>query len=117
MRRSSSNRVFGGFSSGSLSGLFLGVFLLCIGTVLPATAQQLSKEKESALQAVEDLNADLIDLSMALWDYSELAMLETASAEYLAAFEARLSGACRETELERHRSETHQDRKFPARAE
>jgi aminobenzoyl-glutamate utilization protein B len=86
MRSSSSDRVFGGFSSGRLSALFLGGFLLCIGTVLPAAAQQPSKEKESALQAVEDLDADLIDLSMALWDYSELAMLETASAEYLAAF-------------------------------
>ena len=86
MRSSNSDRVFGGFSSGRLLGLFLWVFLLCIGTVLPATAQQLSKEKESALQAVQDLDADLIDLSMALWDYSELAMLETASAEYLAAF-------------------------------
>jgi aminobenzoyl-glutamate utilization protein B len=50
----------------------------------PSAAQELPREKANALDAVEALHGDILGISMALWDYSELALLETASAEYLA---------------------------------
>jgi len=36
------------------------------------------------MEAVDELKGDLLDISMTLWDYAELALLETRSAEYLA---------------------------------
>jgi aminobenzoyl-glutamate utilization protein B len=60
--------------------------LLVIGPTFPAGAQDIPSEKATALEAVQDLYEGIVDLSMTLWDYSELALLETASAEYLAAF-------------------------------
>jgi aminobenzoyl-glutamate utilization protein B len=47
-------------------------------------AQELPPPKATAVAAVEALGSEIRDISMALWDYSELALLETASAEYLA---------------------------------
>jgi len=49
-------------------------------------AQELTPEKATALAAVEALEGDILDISMTLWDYAELALLETQSADYLADF-------------------------------
>ncbi|MFC1575939.1 amidohydrolase [Gemmatimonadota bacterium] len=65
------------------------VALLAAGSLVGpsfAEAQELSPEKATALAAVEALADGIRDLSMTLWDYSELALMEDASAEYLAAF-------------------------------
>ena len=55
-------------------------------TVSPfgAAAQQLSPEKATALAAVEALGPEIMDMSMKLWDFSEIALLEVQSAEFLA---------------------------------
>lgn len=47
-------------------------------------AQELPPEKSTALAAVEALGPEIHDMSMKLWDLSELALLETQSAAYLA---------------------------------
>jgi aminobenzoyl-glutamate utilization protein B len=60
--------------------------LMGAAVTAPATAQDLTQARATALSAVEDLKGDILDISMALWDYSELALLETTSAEYLADF-------------------------------
>jgi len=67
------------------------VRLALVGSVLllgPAPsllrAQGLTPEKATALSAVEALGPEIMAMSMTLWDYSELALLETRSAEYLA---------------------------------
>jgi len=49
-----------------------------------ALGQDLPPEKASALAAVEALGPEIREMSMRLWDLSELALLETQSAEYLA---------------------------------
>ncbi len=49
-----------------------------------ALGQDLPEEKATALEAVQALAPDMVDMSMALWDYSELALREEASAGYLA---------------------------------
>jgi len=48
-------------------------------------AQQLSPEKATALAAVEALGPEIMDMSMELWDYAEIALTEHQSAEYLTA--------------------------------
>ncbi|UCG86097.1 MAG: amidohydrolase [Gemmatimonadota bacterium] len=48
------------------------------------TAQALSQEKRFALAAVDALSAEVHHMSQTLWDYSETAMLEYRSAEFLA---------------------------------
>jgi aminobenzoyl-glutamate utilization protein B len=72
----------------ALAGRALGfwVVLTIIGAAVPSptTSQELSQEKATALAAVEELKSDILDISMTLWDYAEIAQLETASAEYLA---------------------------------
>ena len=52
----------------------------------PFLAQTLPAEKATAMDAVDALAEDLADISMALWDYAELAQLENRSAAYLADF-------------------------------
>ena len=47
-------------------------------------AQGLSEAKETALSAAEGLSAEIHAMSMTLWEYSETALLEHRSAEYLA---------------------------------
>ncbi len=46
-------------------------------------AQSLSGEKRTAFQAVEELSSKIDQMSLRLWDFSETAMLEQRSAEYL----------------------------------
>ena len=63
----------------------LALFAVLLGLVGPiATAQPLSPEKQTALEATEALSAEIRRMSMALWTYSETALLETQSAELLA---------------------------------
>ena len=59
----------------------LAIFAL-VGT-LPA--QSLSPEKQTALEAVDQLSSEIHLMAMTLWEYSETAMLEAQSAEFLAA--------------------------------
>jgi aminobenzoyl-glutamate utilization protein B len=46
-------------------------------------AQDLPPEKATALAAVEALGPEILEMSMRLWDISEIALLEAQSAEYL----------------------------------
>ncbi len=66
--------------------LVISMALVCGGalSVADASAQDLSPAKATALAAVEALGGEVQDLSLALWDYAELALREEASAELLA---------------------------------
>jgi aminobenzoyl-glutamate utilization protein B len=55
--------------------------LLCLDV---AAAQTLSQEKQTALEAVDALSSDIHLMAMQLWDYSEIALMEAQSAEFLA---------------------------------
>jgi len=50
----------------------------------PCRSQELPPEKATALAAVEGMRDELLEMSMELWDFSELALMESRSAEYLA---------------------------------
>jgi aminobenzoyl-glutamate utilization protein B len=54
--------------------------LLCVG---PLAAQDLSPEKQTALDVVDELSSEIHLMAMRLWDYSEIAMMEAQSAEFL----------------------------------
>ncbi len=59
--------------------------VLSLGVVaLPGHAQDIEAEKATALAAVDALGPEIRQMSMDLWDFSELALLESQSAEYLA---------------------------------
>ncbi|MGD8726940.1 MAG: amidohydrolase [Gemmatimonadales bacterium] len=64
-------------------GAILALPLLWL-TVDPLTAQSFSAERASALRAADALAVEIAEMSQTLWDYSETAMLEYRSAEYLA---------------------------------
>jgi aminobenzoyl-glutamate utilization protein B len=51
----------------------------------PLSAQSLSAEKQHAMEAVDGLSAEIEHMAQRLWDYSETALLEYESAEFLAA--------------------------------
>ena len=55
--------------------------LIAIAISSPALAQ--SREKRTAMEETDQLWSEIQEMSMTLWDYSELAMLEYRSAEYL----------------------------------
>jgi len=64
-----------------------GLSLIVALSAIPSTsllAQTLSQEKQFALAAVGGLSAEIHRMSQTLWDYSETAMLEHRSAEFLA---------------------------------
>ena len=64
-----------------------GVFLAAMSLALcPSTtsAQELGPEKATALAAVEALGPEIMEMSMKLWDFSEIALMEVQSAEFLA---------------------------------
>jgi len=84
MRRFSSDRVQFGWTKGQILGLCLALTLMGVALTSPAASQDLPREKATALAAVEALKGDILDMSMALWDFAEIALLETASADYLA---------------------------------
>jgi aminobenzoyl-glutamate utilization protein B len=62
--------------------LIAGFVFFCGG---PLAGQDLSPEKQTALEMVDELSAEIHLMSMRLWDYSEIALLEAQSAEFLAA--------------------------------
>ena len=66
---------------------FVSVFAMMVLSAAlggsPLTAQTLGQEKQFALAAVDGLAAEISRMSQTLWDYSETAMLEYRSAEYL----------------------------------
>jgi len=67
---------------------FVSVFVMMVLTAAlggtPLTAQTLGQEKQFASAAVDGLAAEISRMSQTLWDYSETAMLEYRSTEYLA---------------------------------
>ena len=67
-------------------GIWLALITLGSAWPAPTVSQEISREKATALEAVEALQGDILDISLTLWDYAELALLETQSAEYLAGF-------------------------------
>ncbi len=86
MRRLSTDCGHRGSTKGRIAGMFLAVTFLGAFWATPLAAQELPPEKATALAAVEALEGDILDISMTLWDYAELALLETQSANYLADF-------------------------------
>ncbi|HMB92384.1 MAG TPA: amidohydrolase [Rhodothermales bacterium] len=61
----------------------LWFFALMIWT-LPSQAQDLSPQKQAALDATEALSPEIRKMAMSLWQYSETALREVESAELLA---------------------------------
>jgi aminobenzoyl-glutamate utilization protein B len=62
----------------------LGILVLFAVTASPLMAQDMSQEKRLALSAADALSSEIARMSETLWDYSETAMLEYKSAEFLA---------------------------------
>jgi aminobenzoyl-glutamate utilization protein B len=63
-------------------------FLLVLVAIAGAdslAAQTLSPEKQSVLDEVDRLSSEIHLMAMTLWDYSEIALMEAQSAEFLAA--------------------------------
>ena len=58
--------------------------ILALLSLNTAAAQSLSPEKRSALETVDALSSEIQLMAMKLWEYSETALLETRSAEFLA---------------------------------
>jgi len=68
--------------AGIPAGLALATMVLI---VLPASAEaEISAEKQQIIEQVDALEAQISDMSLELWNYSEIALRETQSAEYLA---------------------------------
>ncbi len=86
MRCFEATQVVGKVRKARALGMILGLGLMAAGSVTAGAAQELAEEKATTLSVVEGLKGDILHMSMALWDFSELALLETQSAEYLAAF-------------------------------
>ena len=66
------------------SGLMLAV--LAALPLLALADDSLSPEKRQVIEQVDALEEDISRMSQALWDYSEIALEETQSAEFLARF-------------------------------
>jgi len=64
------------------SAILIGLALLA---PTAATSQTLSPEKQTALAQVDALSSEIHLMAMRLWDYSETALLEAQSAEFLTA--------------------------------
>ena len=62
--------------------LFVAVALLS-PLASEASAQTLSSQRETALQEVDKLATEIHLMAMKLWDYSEIALMEAQSAEFL----------------------------------
>jgi aminobenzoyl-glutamate utilization protein B len=68
----------------SLAHLVIPV--LVAGLFRPALADfEISAEKQAVIDQVDDLEAEIEEMSMELWKYSEIALREVQSAEFLAA--------------------------------
>ena len=66
----------------TLAGLALAVLILSSPAAWPEGA--LSPEKRQVIAEVDALEAQIVDMSMELWNFSEIALREHQSAEYLA---------------------------------
>ena len=65
--------------------LSLTTMLVVLATVVPpASGQRFEGAKRTALEQVNGLSGEIRGMAMTLWDFSETALLETRSAEYLA---------------------------------
>jgi aminobenzoyl-glutamate utilization protein B len=68
--------------AGIPAGLALAIMVLI---PLPALAEaEISAEKHQIIEQVDALETQISDMSLELWNYSEIALRETQSAEYLA---------------------------------
>ena len=63
-------------------GLILSLFILCFQPVSADT--EITREKQSVIEQVDALESEIREISMELWQYSEIALREARSAEYLA---------------------------------
>ena len=64
----------------------LVILVLVIGFVQPALADlDISEEKKAVIDQVDALEQEIENMSMELWNYSEIALREVKSAEFLAA--------------------------------
>jgi aminobenzoyl-glutamate utilization protein B len=63
--------------------LFARLTTLALLVCGQASAQSLSPEKQTALEAVDQISADIHLMAMRLWDYSEIALMEAQSADFL----------------------------------
>ncbi len=71
---------------GMCNGVVASLLIAGMQAVLPvpAQAQDFSAEKQTAIRAVEGLTGEIGRMSQTLWDFSETAMLEYRSAQFLA---------------------------------
>ena len=69
--------------SRQIARLMLLLVAICGGS--PVAAQTLTPEKQSVLDEVDRLSSEIHLMAMTLWDYSEIALMEAQSAEFLAA--------------------------------
>lgn len=68
--------------AGIPAGLALATMVLI---PLPASAEaEISAERQQIIEQVDALETQISDMSLELWNYSEIALRETQSAEYLA---------------------------------
>jgi aminobenzoyl-glutamate utilization protein B len=58
--------------------------VLALATSGALAAQTLPPEKQTALDAVDQISSEIHLMAMKLWDYSEIALMEAQSAEFLA---------------------------------
>ena len=65
-----------------LSSLIVATF--CAISTAALAQSPISDEKQQIVDTVDDLAGEIGDMSMALWNYSEIALRETQSAEHLA---------------------------------
>jgi len=65
-----------------VGGLVLSLLIACFQPVSADT--EITREKQSVIEQVDALENEIRDMSMELWQYSEIALREVRSAEYLA---------------------------------
>ena len=64
----------------------LVILVLVVGFLQPALADlNISEEKQAVIDQVDALEQEIENMSMELWNYSEIALREVRSAEFLAA--------------------------------
>ncbi|MDH5803956.1 MAG: hypothetical protein OEZ54_02140, partial [Gemmatimonadota bacterium] len=63
---------------------FLFVSLGCLVTPVTVFAQGETYDRPETIRRVENIESQINDISQTLWEYSETALLEYQSAEYLA---------------------------------
>ncbi len=71
-------------SPSPLRPLAMVALFFCLATIAPASGQSVEDAKQSALDHATALDDLVGQMSMQLWDYSEIALRESQSANYLA---------------------------------